>query len=246
MGVDTKVKFTEVLEIEDVLSIIQKKIDPKASIHGFKETNMGKASEFEGVVLGDSWIIKSGQIRLSYKGDVRDVFYYQDNNVLSGKEDIKQLIEDKQTWMFDSRVSLSLSRWGYSIEMMKLILEEVGGYLDEDDCDAEDYYYIPKKHGRNCFLISAFSCNGKTEEVIVSENPKEIQKYVSSFVLNSVSEADFILNESLITWDDKVVSNLEKQVERLVEGTGQFLVYSVDKEGKNIEIRCSVLLTKYF
>ena len=41
-----------------------------------------------------------------------------------------------------SGVWLSLGSWGNSIEIMKSLCEEFGGYLDENDCDDEGFYPI--------------------------------------------------------------------------------------------------------
>jgi hypothetical protein len=39
-------------------------------------------------------------------------------------------------------VTLDLNCWGNSVEIMKLLLSEFGGYLDENDCDDEGFYAI--------------------------------------------------------------------------------------------------------
>lgn len=47
----------------------------------------------------------------------------------------------KQDYKIDG-VLLSLSHWGSSIEIMKHLLDEFGGYLDEQDCDDKDFYEV--------------------------------------------------------------------------------------------------------
>lgn len=39
-------------------------------------------------------------------------------------------------------VYCSLNCWGNSVEIMRHLCQEFGGYLDEDDCDGEGYYAI--------------------------------------------------------------------------------------------------------
>ena len=39
-------------------------------------------------------------------------------------------------------VLISLGYWGSNIEIMKWLLEEFGGYLDENDCDDEGFYPV--------------------------------------------------------------------------------------------------------
>ena len=39
-------------------------------------------------------------------------------------------------------VLLSLSHWGSSVEIMKWLLDEFGGFLDEQDCDDKDFYEV--------------------------------------------------------------------------------------------------------
>ncbi len=59
--------------------------------------------------------------------------------------------EDKRTlWVFlhgspESNiegVALNFGYWGNSVEIMRGICEHFGGYLDENDCDADGYYPI--------------------------------------------------------------------------------------------------------
>ena len=47
----------------------------------------------------------------------------------------------ERTYKIDG-VLLSLGHWGNSIEIMKYLLDLFGGYLDENDCDDEDFYPI--------------------------------------------------------------------------------------------------------
>lgn len=44
---------------------------------------------------------------------------------------------------------LSLGKWGQSIDIMKAVTEQFGGWVDEDDCDDTPYYRIEKveNHG---------------------------------------------------------------------------------------------------
>lgn len=37
---------------------------------------------------------------------------------------------------------ISLGMWGNSIQIAKYLCETFGGYIDENDCDEEDYYII--------------------------------------------------------------------------------------------------------
>jgi hypothetical protein len=39
---------------------------------------------------------------------------------------------------------ISLGKWGSSVEIFKLIACYFSGYIDEDDSDSEDYYFIKK------------------------------------------------------------------------------------------------------
>jgi hypothetical protein len=41
-----------------------------------------------------------------------------------------------------SGVLLSLGCWGNSVEILKYLCETFGGYLDENDCDDQDFYPI--------------------------------------------------------------------------------------------------------
>lgn len=38
---------------------------------------------------------------------------------------------------------ISLGKWDSSVEIIKELVSYFGGYIDHDDCDDEEYYYIP-------------------------------------------------------------------------------------------------------
>lgn len=64
-----------------------------------------------------------GFIYFNYKGEDRGLYY-------STSED---------------ELYLSLGLWGCSIEIITLILENFGGFIDDNDCDSEDYYEVECK-----------------------------------------------------------------------------------------------------
>ena len=47
----------------------------------------------------------------------------------------------KQDYGIDG-VLVSLSTWGSNLEIMNWLLDEFGGYLDENDCDDKDFYPV--------------------------------------------------------------------------------------------------------
>jgi len=46
---------------------------------------------------------------------------------------------------------ISLGYWASSVEIMRDIVEEYGGWLDENDCDEYPYYYIRKRRKKKKF-----------------------------------------------------------------------------------------------
>ena len=74
--------------------------------------------------------------------------YIYDN--LKFFDDLATCIKNEETdeiiLMYVSKVtSLSIGCWGNSVEILKGICEEFGGWFDENDCDENDFYRIDKK-----------------------------------------------------------------------------------------------------
>lgn len=74
-------------------------------------------------------------IRFKYKDEDRKLFVMNSENY-SDYPELK--LNTPYIW-------LSLWLWGSSVEIIKGIVEEFGGFIDENDCDDNGYYTVTKK-----------------------------------------------------------------------------------------------------
>lgn len=90
----------------------------------------------------DNIYIDSGFIIFEYKKENRMIHYfYESYNSYENLDYYKQYGLENMVKMETTR--LSLGYWGSSVEIIKELVSYFGGYIDEDDCDNEPYYYIP-------------------------------------------------------------------------------------------------------
>lgn len=149
MSVDTVAKLHGKVSEYDILSFLIQNIDKDARIRDFA-TDIFDEPEGVKARYDDSgkWIVKRGFI--SFKepsGEQRNLFYmYQNLNfhenlsyyLDSGRKDLVEMVQSETT-------HLSLGKWGHSVDIMKAIVENFGGWIDESDCDDNLFYYIPRK-----------------------------------------------------------------------------------------------------
>ena len=158
MGVDTKLRIKEIVDIKLIETVCKKHFDDvKINVRN---------------VEGEC-----GWILFNYKGEARNLFFghYSD----SYDEDGKYVEVPMYTY-------LSLGCWGSSVEIMTIIAEYFGGWLDENDCDDIDYFFIPKSKNidiENNYMelytaiAKEFNCSN-TEKVInfIQQNEDLIKK----------------------------------------------------------------------
>ena len=51
------------------------------------------------------------------------------------------------------KTRISLGCFGDSVEIIKAIVERFGGWIDENDCDDEEYYQVKEKYEEDDFII---------------------------------------------------------------------------------------------
>lgn len=122
MSIDTKGIINKKIEAEEIYNFIVNKIDKNAK---FIPERYNSSIPVQHVVFQDS------------TGD-RTLTIICDSD--KGKSEYSKLnfTDDENNYVW-----LSLGKYGDSIQIMKTIVNQFGGYVDEDDCDDEDYYYIP-------------------------------------------------------------------------------------------------------
>lgn len=90
----------------------------------------------------------SGYVEFTYKGEKRSLFFLNDSKM----------------------VYISLGFWGESVEIIASIVKNFGGWVDENCCDDEDFYYIPKDKDSkeyNIIYITQEELNKKFGGIVV-------------------------------------------------------------------------------
>lgn len=121
MGVSTKGYVKNDVQWGDVYQYIKENIDDTAK-HSFKEIN---------------GIKPHGDISFKYKDEQRMLFFCTTKDIGEGTE-------------YDGTIehgNLILGCWGSSVELMQEIVSQFGGYVDDNDCDKVEAYYVPKVGG---------------------------------------------------------------------------------------------------
>jgi len=137
MGVDTKAYYINITR-DQLFDFIKLFLDNNAK------------HELRSIIHEDY-----SQIHFTYKNEYRDMNVHRTD--IDVKRDMKKY-NVKDPTEVDSGVYVdqqglpdktkgtkaSLGKWGNSIEIMKIIAYYFSGYVDEDDCDSKDFYFIKK------------------------------------------------------------------------------------------------------
>lgn len=151
MGVCTKGRLNGYVKPEYILNYIKQKYDlnalMKISVHDF-----GKKSDMDFIVKtfddSERWITEEGRISFMDGNDPRELVYYHDN-ILERDEfeyfkstGIEELTKQETT-------GVSLGAWGRSVDIMKDIVSQFGGWIDENDSDDQSFYPILRSEDEN-------------------------------------------------------------------------------------------------
>lgn len=108
--------ITKELELEQVYQFVLKAFDANARVNRY-ENRFGESNEMA--------------VYFTYKGEERRLFTM-----------IYKSRKFSKTGEKNRLIFLDLDFWGHSIEIMRALISHFGGWLDENDCDNEDAYYI--------------------------------------------------------------------------------------------------------
>lgn len=151
MGVCTKGRLNGYVKPEYIFNYIKQKYDlnalMKISVHDF-----GKKSDMDFIAKAfddsERWITEEGRISFMDGNNPRELVYYHDN-ILERDEfeyfksiGIEELTKQETT-------AVSLGAWGRSVDIMKNIVSQFGGWIDENDCDNQSFYPIPRSEDEN-------------------------------------------------------------------------------------------------
>lgn len=146
MGVNTQGYLKGYIKPEYLLNYIKQKYDANATMT-IRTHDYGEKSKLDFIKETydefDKWLIEEGRINFIDGIDQRSLFYMHDN--INSYENLeyhaKNGLEDM---VKQEKTSLSLGCWGNSVEIMRDLVSQFGGWIDENDCDDEDYYPISK------------------------------------------------------------------------------------------------------
>jgi hypothetical protein len=148
MGVDTKGRLKGFITHEEVLNFIKQKYDENA-VSYVKLENYGSDKDKEWIKErydeSGNWLSWSGFINFKDDEENRSLFYcYTNHNAYENLEFYSEYgLEDM---VKEQTTSISLGFHGNSVDIIKSLVIEFGGWLDENDCDDEQYYPIIKNH----------------------------------------------------------------------------------------------------
>jgi hypothetical protein len=146
MSVDTKGRLKGFITHEEVLNFIKHKYD-KNAVSYVKLDNYGSDKDKEWIQerYDDSgnWLTWSGFINLKDGEENRNLFYCYTNH--NSYENLDFYSEYGLDDMVKAQTTyISLGYHGNSVNIIKSIVTEFGGWIDESDCDDEEYYPIVK------------------------------------------------------------------------------------------------------
>lgn len=149
MGIDTRCKLRGRVTPEQIVRFLETKYTDVVNETSTRYTDIPKDCVCIDLDDVGRWAITGGFITFTdINGDRRMLHYFYDN--LKFFDDLATCIKNEEPdeiiLMYASKTtSLSLGCWGNSVEILKGICEEFGGWLDENDCDENDFYRIDKK-----------------------------------------------------------------------------------------------------
>lgn len=145
MGVDTCGRLLGHVRKEEVINYIYHNWDKdvRSNINCY-DCNDWRGKDFIKEIYDKDKNIYSeyGRIDFKYKDEQRSLFYcYNSYNAYENlefykKHGLEDMVKSETTF-------ISLGKWESSVEIVKELVSYFGGYIDHDDCDDEEYYYIP-------------------------------------------------------------------------------------------------------
>jgi len=108
--------ITKEIELEQIYEFVLKWFDPNAKVNRY-QNRLGISNEMA--------------IYFNYEGEERRLFII----VYKSRKFSKSGEEERQ-------IFLDLGFWGHSVEIMKAIISYFSGWIDENDLDEEEPYYI--------------------------------------------------------------------------------------------------------
>ena len=191
MGCNTIGRIKGFVKHEDLLNYIKEKWDPNAEsditkkvMRPFAECNY-TCKLNESCESDTDWYIISGFIYFRYKGESRQLFYNYSN--VNFYENIRYYSPLGLIKMVEAETTtVSLGFHGKGVEIIKELVSHFdGGWIDENDCDDDEFYEVVKEGVR---VYVDIAIKKKWFDMIISgekkEEYREIKRYYRSRFAN--------------------------------------------------------------
>ena len=215
MSVDVKVSLNGYVDIKEIVDFLNE----IGNVENYKvnEKNYEKQCEnlWKEIFCEDKlWKFKFGFITFYYKKEFRTLFY--NYSTVNFWNDIECYSEELQkNFVKGEHTQLNISYYGNAVEIMKLICAHFGGWIDENDCDDIDPYYIEKKSTNKYaysfddeFYTGTFgSVEEAFKEAVIVNNKNYTEVYIGKCIKPALG---FVVNEEYII--DSMYDSLADQV----------------------------------
>lgn len=215
MSVDVKVSLDGYVSTEEIVDFLNE----IGSVEEYKTNEKNYKYEcgnfWKEVFCKDNlWKIKFGFISFYYQKEYRTLFYnYSTVNFWDNIEYYSKELQEK--FIKGEHTQLSISCFGNAVEVMKLICEHFGGWIDENDCDDIDPYYIEKKltdkyaySFNDEFYTGEFdSVEEAFKEAVAANNKNYTEVYIGKYIKPALG---FVVSEEYII--DSIYNSLVDQV----------------------------------
>ena len=151
MSVDTRGYIKGWVSDKEIMRILKYKYGVKAE-SGVVDHTKGLISEitwpYRHFGNDNRYLVYYGFISFVLpNGEQRQIFYHY-SNVSDKEEDQYYIKQGLEKMVHTHKTYISLGCWGSSVQILKDIIEEFGGWIDENDCDDKSFYYVRKKSSR--------------------------------------------------------------------------------------------------
>ena len=188
--------------------------------NGVKENNYGSLNQYDYIKEryddSNEWKITSGFITFNDGVENRAIFYtYQNVNSYENlgyysKYNLENMVKSETTF-------LGLGYYGNSVEIMKGIAQEFGGWLDEDDFDDEPPYWIDKvDKTRYCWSYDGEYYNGSfnTEQEAIEDAKECVEDTCEEVYIGTCKTP-------VLSWNSNEEKIIESMYDNLYEECGE-------------------------
>lgn len=218
MGCDTILKLKGHIAAEQIVDYIDEHY--KFFNNGVKENNYGSLNKYNWIKEkyddSNEWKITSGFITFNDGDENRAIFYeYQNVNSYENLEyharyNLEDMVKSETTY-------LNLGFYGNSVEIMKGIAQEFGGWLDENDCDDKPPYWIDKvDKARYCWSVDGEYYTGdfNTEQKAIKDAKECVGDICEEVYIGTCEKV-------VLSWNCNEEEIIESMYDNLYEECGE-------------------------